>query len=136
MKLKIFTDGGSRGNPGEAAVGVVIFDFEDGKKLKEISKCIGRATNNIAEYSAVLEALKWVKKNKGRCDLEFILDSELVVRQLMGIYKVKDLNLKAIYLEIQDLIVEIGGGCNFTAVKREHNLEADTLVNIALDKKC
>lgn len=137
MKYKIFTDGGSRGNPGEAAIGIVVINPENGKKLAEIAKCIGKATNNIAEYSAVLEALHWVKKQKKKdCELDFILDSELVVKQLTGEYKVKDPNLKVIYFKVKQLIFELGNRSAFTSVKREKNREADALVNKALDNKC
>lgn len=133
MKLKIFTDGGSRGNPGEAAIGAVIINAENGQKIAELSKCIGVATNNMAEYSAVLEALDWVVENVGKAELEFILDSELVARQLSGIYKVRDINLKRIYFMARQRIIELGGVSSFTAVKREKNREADALVNKALD---
>ena len=135
MKLKIFTDGGSRGNPGEAAIGAVIINVENGQKIAELSKCIGIATNNVAEYSAVLEALDWVVANVGKSELEFILDSELVARQLSGIYKVRDINLKRIYFMARQRIIELGGVSSFTAVKREKNREADALVNLALDNK-
>lgn len=137
MKYKIFTDGGSRGNPGEAAIGVVVIDMENGKKLAEIAKCIGKATNNMAEYSAVLEALHWVKEQGQKTtELDFYLDSELVVKQLKGEYKVKDPNLKVIYFKVKQLIFELGNISSFTAVKREKNREADALVNQALDGKC
>ncbi|MFH1855315.1 MAG: ribonuclease HI family protein [bacterium] len=133
--LKIFTDGGSRGNPGEAAIGAIILDDEDGTKITEISKKIGIATNNVAEYSAVLESLEYVEKNIGKSQIEFILDSELVVRQLCGLYKVKDQKLKALFNQINKKIISVGGQCQFTAVKREKNIEADALVNKALDGK-
>lgn len=135
MKLKIFTDGGSRGNPGEAAIGVVIFNQENGKKLTEISNRIGKATNNVAEYSAVLEALDWIEKNAEAPKMEFILDSELVTKQLSGEYKVRDENLKKIYYQVREKIIALGGVSTFTAVKREKNREADALVNKALDSK-
>lgn len=136
MKLKIFTDGGSRGNPGEAAIGAVVFEEESGKKIAELSKCIGVATNNIAEYSAVLEALEWIEKNMGRTEMEFFLDSELVVRQLLGIYKVRNEKLRVIFLKVREKIIELGGISNFTAIRREKNKEADALVNKALDERC
>ena len=135
MNLKIFTDGGSRGNPGEAAVGVVIFNNEDGARIAEIGQAIGVATNNIAEYSGVLKALEWVMENVNCSKIEFVLDSELVVKQLTGEYKVKDQNLKKIYLEIKDILQREGIASTFTAVRREKNTEADALVNKALDAK-
>jgi ribonuclease HI len=134
MKYKIFTDGGSRGNPGEAAIGVVIYNQENGMKLAEISKCIGLATNNIAEYSAVLEALNWVLAEKvTNPEIEFYLDSELVVKQLTGVYRVKDPKLKVIYFKVRQIVFELGNLSSFTAVRREKNREADALVNKALD---
>ena len=133
MKIKIYTDGGSRGNPGEAAIGVVAYNKEDGSRLTEIKKAIGVATNNIAEYTAVLEALDWVINTYKQSDLEFYLDSELVVRQLSGIYKVKDPNLKVIYLKIRQKIIELGSNITFESIPREKNKEADALVNEALD---
>ncbi len=134
MRLKIFTDGGSRGNPGEAAIGGVIFNDEDGTKIHEISKRIGRATNNIAEYSAVLEALEWAKANSEAKEIEFVVDSELIGKQLSGLYKVKDANLKIIYLKIRQIIFEQNYKTEFTIVRREKNRDADALVNQALDR--
>lgn len=130
-KIKVFTDGGSRGNPGEAAIGVVI--KKDNKAAKEFGKKIGIATNNIAEYTAVLEALVFAKKNIDFGEADFFLDSELVVRQLNGIYKVKDKNLKKIFLKIRQLISESGAGVTFSHITREKNERADKLVNNALD---
>ena len=135
MKLKIFTDGGSRGNPGQAAIGVVIYNQKDGKKISEISECIGVATNNIAEYSAVLAALAWIENNlTGKFEFDFFLDSELVVRQLSGVYKVKDEKLKSIFLEIINKISFLGSESKFTHVTRDKNIDADALVNKALDE--
>lgn len=132
-KYKIFTDGGSRGNPGPAAIGVVIFDLEDNKKIHEISKCIGSATNNIAEYSAVEAAIDWVKEQSDHATTEFYLDSELVQRQLIGQYKVKDPSLRQIFLRVREKVISLGGQITFIHVRREQNAEADTLVNKALD---
>jgi len=132
-KLKIFTDGGSRGNPGEAAIGIVIINKQDGRKITELSKCIGVATNNIAEYTAVLEALSWIEENVGESELNFILDSELVVKQLSGSYKIRNDKLKPIYFKIKEKIIGLGGISTFTHVLREKNREADALVNKALD---
>lgn len=132
--LRIWTDGGSRGNPGPAAIGVVI--EKDGLKEARIGKCIGDATNNIAEYSAVLEAFEFVEANIGEASIEFFIDSELVVRQLNGQYKVKDANLKVFFLKIREKSLTLGGKIKFTHVRREQNREADELVNKALDSKC
>lgn len=134
MKLKIFTDGGSRGNPGEAGIGAVIYNDQDGTKIHEISETIGVATNNIAEYTAVLKALEYVREKIGKAEIEFVVDSELIGRQLSGIYKVKDHNLKVIYYKIKQIVFEIGNNCTYTIVRREKNREADALVNKALDE--
>lgn len=131
-ELTVFTDGGSRGNPGSAAVGVLICD-DKGQELHRHSKYIGRATNNIAEYSAVIEALNLLKKYDPRVVL-FKLDSELVVRQLNGEYKVKDPVLKKLYFDIKSLLEDLNAECIFTHIRREQNKIADELVNIALNK--
>lgn len=132
--LRIWTDGGSRGNPGPAAIGVVI--EKNGKKEARIAKCIGNATNNIAEYSAVLEALSYVEENIGKSSIEFFIDSELVVRQLNGQYKVRDEKLKEHFFKIREKFLSLGGQIKFTHVRREQNREADSLVNKALDENC
>ncbi|MCX6809931.1 MAG: ribonuclease HI family protein [Candidatus Berkelbacteria bacterium] len=132
-KLKIFTDGGSRGNPGPCAIGIVIVDFESGKIIHKISECIGVETNNVAEYTAIEKALEWVLENEKEANIDFLLDSELVCRQLNGQYKVKDQNLKVIYLDIKQKLSEHGGTINFSHIRREDNKEADSLVNHALD---
>ena len=129
--LKIFTDGGARGNPGEAAVGVVF--FSDDKKIHSHKERIGEATNNVAEYRAVICALKIAKEKFKPQSIEINLDSELVSRQLNGEYKVKDANLKELYYEVRELVLELGGAVVFRHVRREQNKEADKLVNQALD---
>ncbi len=132
--VKIWTDGGSRGNPGPAAIGIVI--DKNGQKQARIGKCIGKTTNNIAEYTAVLEALKYIEENIGRSMVEFFIDSELVVKQLNGEYKVRDEKLKPLFLLIREKFINLGGQIKYTHVRREHNREADGLVNQALDSKC
>ena len=142
-KIIIYSDGGSRGNPGPAGIGVVI----DGKA--EISKCIGTATNNQAEYTAVIEALKWVLENSNRSNptyevgfgepdnnlkIELFLDSQLVVEQLNQRYKLKNEGLKPLFNQIQELIGKIGGKVTFSHIPREKNVKADKLVNKALDE--
>lgn len=129
-KVDIFTDGGARGNPGPAAVGVVV--LIGGQKLV-IGKSIGKATNNIAEYSAVIEALRLVKENSIVSNINFFLDSELVVRQLNGEYRVRDENLKKLYFEIREFIISYPKTVTFSHIPREKNKEADALVNKALD---
>lgn len=132
--IKVWTDGGSRGNPGPAAIGIVI--EVNGQKHARIGKCIGEATNNIAEYTAVSEALSYIEQNIGKCVAEFFIDSELVVKQLNGEYKVKDEKLKPLFFEIREKFINLGGQIKYTHVRREHNREADELVNKALDGKC
>ena len=154
MKYIIHTDGGARGNPGPAAVGVVIEQSEpsvvshqssDKKSLKaedrrlktiaEFGKRIGETTNNVAEYTAVIEALKKVKSQKSKVESEicFFLDSNLVVQQLNGIFKVKDANLRKLFFDVRILEQEVGGEVTYDYVPREQNKRADFLVNKALD---
>jgi len=134
MKLKILTDGGSRSNPGHAAIGVVIEDSNG--KITEKSKYIGVKTNNVAEYTAVREAIDLARGKHKNFSAEFFIDSELIVKQLNGEYKVKDQNLKKLYFEIKEMILNLDGPIKFTHVKREQNKRADALVNKALDKYC
>lgn len=135
MKIIIFTDGASRGNPGHASYGFTISD-ESGKLLYEEGRYIGITTNNVAEYTAVLEALKHVKKNcfKEGYDIELYADSKLVAEQLSGRYKVKSPHLKPIIESIKILALELGGVI-YTHVPRAKNTQADRLANIALDRR-
>lgn len=138
MKLIIYTDGGSRGNPGPAAIGVVIQN-EAGQTIKKYSQAIGEATNNEAEYQAVIFALKKVKALFGKAKakkmaLEIRTDSELVVSQLRHQYKIVEKNLQPLFLQVWNLMLDFGP-IKFVAVPREQNKEADRLVNEALDKK-
>ncbi len=143
MKLIIHTDGGARGNPGPAAVGVVIEKENNAgslrpKIIKEISKAIGESTNNFAEYSAVIEALKSVKNQvsgikQEKFDINFYLDSTLVVNQLNGIFKVKEPTLRNLLMQVRVLEQEVGGIISYEYVPREENRQADFLVNQALD---
>jgi ribonuclease HI len=129
-QVKLFTDGGSRGNPGPAAIGGVIYDL-NGEKLKEFSEYIGESTNNIAEYSALIKGLRLCLE-MGFKNVSCNLDSELVVKQLNKIYKVKDEKMKILY----DVVVETKAefeSVSFTHVLRAKNKLADTLVNKALD---
>ncbi len=133
MKLIIYTDGASRGNPGPASYGFTISDDEGNLVYKE-GKCIGITTNNVAEYTAVYEALKYIKENLSSktSEIEFYADSKLVVEQLSGRYKVKSPHLKLIIEKIRILTMELGGVLH-THVPREKNTEADRLANLALD---
>lgn len=133
-KFIVYTDGGARGNPGPAAIGVYIIDSE-GKEILRMSKQIGEATNNVAEYTAVIEALKWVKENilssmkTTELNFQFYLDSSLVVNQMNGIFKVKQKHLRELLLQVKMLEQEVGGKILYNFVPREKNKIADFLVN-------
>lgn len=138
MKLVIYTDGGSRGNPGPAAIGVVIQN-EDRETIKKYGEAIGEKTNNEAEYQAVIFALKKVKQLLGKekvkeMPLEIRMDSELVASQLNHQYKIMEPNIQQLFLQIWNLMIGFGP-IKFVAVPRAQNKEADRLVNEALDKK-
>ena len=137
-KVTIYTDGGSRGNPGPAAIGVVIKDSR-GKIFKEYSEYIDEATNNEAEYQAVVFALKkakllFGKKNTKEMEIEIKSDSELLVKQLNGEYKIKEENLIPLFIKIWNLKQDFGKML-FTLISREKNKEADKLVNKELNQK-
>jgi len=129
MKYKMYTDGGSRGNPGKAAIGVVIYNEKD-KVIEKISKYIGTATNNVAEYSALLVGVLALKKLKCT-EVEMFLDSLLIVNQLNGKYRVKDSKMKKLYLKVMENLEDIDW--TVAHVKRNKNKVADKLVNDALD---
>ncbi len=131
MKYRMFTDGGSRGNPGPGAIGVVIKN-ESGETVFELAKYLGICTNNEAEYAALIAGLNSAK-NKQITDLECFLDSELVVNQLKGLYKVKNERLAKLHTLIGQLKSNFSN-LTFTHVERKLNKEADALVNSALDK--
>ena len=131
MKARLFTDGGSRGNPGPAAYGFVL-EAEDGTVLEARGEAIGVATNNVAEYSALVAGLGRAAE-AGVTDLEVVSDSELVVKQMRGEYKVKNKALQGLFFEASRLAREIDS-VRYTAVRREHNELADRLVNEALDQ--
>lgn len=129
-KLTFYIDGASRGNPGKAAIGVVIMNG-DGHPIDEIKRYIGETTNNMAEYQALIEALTEGKRLKGR-EIHVFSDSELLVRQINGVYKVKDSKLLDLYKEAKRLI---SGFKEFKIdhIVREKNSQADSLANQALD---
>lgn len=135
MKLKIYTDGASRGNPGPASYGFVITNMK-GDLLKEKGKVLGITTNNVAEYTGVLEALSFVKNNLADevTQIELFADSKLVVEQLSGRYKIKAKHLKEIIEKIQILAIGLGGVI-YSHIPREQNSSADKLANEALDKR-
>ena len=130
--IKVFTDGGSRGNPGPAASAFVVFD--NSKILAKEGKFLGNTTNNIAEYNALLLAVEWLDKNKLTENIKFFLDSELIVKQLNKTYKIKNKNLKIIFLRINKLLDEGFEGSSFIHVPRGQNKLADELVNKILDE--
>ena len=135
-RVNVFTDGGSRGNPGPSAVGVYVEDY-DGKELVSIGKKIGIATNNVAEYSAIIEAFEWlcVSKDKlgNNTKIFFYLDSELAYSQLSGLYKIKNAAIRELVLKIRQKEAELNMSVIYSHIPREKNKKADLLVNLALD---
>jgi ribonuclease HI len=129
-KLVVNVDGGARGNPGPAAIAAVVQD-PAGAVLEECSECIGHATNNVAEYKAVLLGIERAAA-LGAGELELVGDSELVVRQVKGEYKVKDANLRQLHTAVKGALLDFDRW-SIRHVRREHNAEADRLVNKALD---
>lgn len=130
MRLVVHVDGGARGNPGPAAIAAVIADVE-GEVLHEESEAIGRATNNVAEYRALLLGIERALE-LGGSELDLVGDSELVVKQVQGKYKVKDPGLKPLHAEVRRKLEGVGEW-SIRHVRRERNAEADRLVNEALD---
>jgi len=130
VTARLFTDGGSRGNPGPAAYGYVL-EAADGTVIASHGEAIGVATNNVAEYRALLAGLARARE-AGVAELEVVSDSELLVKQMRGEYKVKNAALRELSVEAARLAREIGRVA-YTAVRREHNEFADRLVNEALD---
>ena len=130
MKARLFTDGGARGNPGPAAYAFVL-EAEGGTVLAAEGEAIGVATNNVAEYRALVEGLRRAVEVQVD-ELEVVSDSELVVHQMRGEWKIKNDALRLLWEEAGDLAGRIGK-VRYTAVRREHNERADRLVNEALD---
>jgi ribonuclease H / adenosylcobalamin/alpha-ribazole phosphatase len=130
VKGRLFTDGGARGNPGPAAYAYVL-EADDGTVLAAHGEAIGVATNNVAEYRALVEGLRKAAE-VGVGELEVVSDSQLVVEQMRGAYKVKNVRLRELWEEANELADRLGT-VRYTAVRREHNELADRLVNEALD---
>jgi ribonuclease HI len=130
VKARLSTDGGARGNPGPAAYGYVL-ETDDGQLLAAHGEAIGTATNNVAEYRALIAGLEKAVE-LGVDELEVISDSELLVKQMRGEYKVKNEALRDLWTEAGGLADELGS-VRYKAVRREHNELADRLVNEALD---
>ena len=139
--IYINTDGGSRGNPGPAGIGVVFYS-KNGEEIHTCHEFIGEATNNQAEYKAIIKALhvllksKWMKKNNGSSEKKIVcrLDSKLVVEQINGNFKVKNDGIKPLIAEINEVKSKIDIPISFMHVPREKNTRADELANIAMDK--
>jgi ribonuclease HI len=130
VKGRLFTDGGARGNPGPAAFAYVL-EAENGTVLDARGNAIGIATNNVAEYRALLAGLE-AALAAGIGELEVVSDSELLVKQMRGEYRVKNVALRELSVAAARVAREIGD-VRYTAVRREHNELADRLVNEALD---
>lgn len=131
MRALLHTDGGARGNPGPAAIGIVLEFPGMDRDAVEISDLIGTATNNVAEYAAVLRGLREARA-RGATSADCVLDSELVVRQLTGMYRVRDARLRELAREVAE-VEKLFRVVNYVAVPREENRRADALVNRALD---
>ena len=129
-RLTVNVDGGARGNPGPAAIGVVVRDA-DGEVLGELGERIGEATNNVAEYRALLRGIE-LAADHGATELELIGDSELVVRQVEGKYKVKNAGIKPLHEEVKRALAPFDSW-SIRHVRRAENADADRLVNQALD---
>lgn len=137
MKFTLYADGGSRGNPGPAGSGAVVFDAA-GKRVVEVADYIGVTTNNVAEYEAVLRGLHALKGSYpdgyfNDAELHIRMDSKLVIEQLKGAYKVKHPNLIPRYLEVKNVISRAFPHVTFEHVRREFNKDADALANQAMD---
>lgn len=130
MRLTVHVDGGARGNPGPAAIAAVVSD-PDGEVIDSVSQVIGRATNNVAEYRALILGIERATAH-GATELEIVGDSELVVKQMRGEYKVKNPDMKPLHAAATAALGRLDGW-SIRHVRRELNAEADRLVNEALD---
>ena len=137
-KITIKSDGGSRGNPGPAAIGYVI--YLENKLIASHGQKIGEATNNTAEYKAIIKALQWLQKNidsiskDSPIQIECLMDSKLVVNQLSGNFKIKQPHLQLLANQAFAIIKDLKQQTTFKHIKREYNQESDLLLNQALDK--
>ncbi|MGK2955363.1 MAG: ribonuclease HI family protein [Solirubrobacterales bacterium] len=130
MRLTVNVDGGARGNPGPSAIGVVVRD-DSGHVVLERAELIGDATNNVAEYKALIAGIR-LAKELGADEVDLIGDSELVVKQVQGKYKVKNAGIKPLHAEAKAALADMNDW-TISHVRREMNAEADRLVNEALD---
>ena len=138
LRVIVYTDGASRGNPGPASIGVAIYDEKE-KEIKKYGQAIGKATNNQAEYGAVIFALKKIKSLIGKkkisdLEIEVRSDSELLVNQLSGNYKILDEDIQKFFITIWNLKIDYKK-VNFVLIPREKNKMADFLANEALDQE-
>ncbi len=131
-KIIVYSDGGARGNPGPAGIGAVLYDAK-GNELSKISEYIGQATNNQAEYKAMLAGMKKAKE-LGAEELICYLDSELVVKQMQREYRVKNKDLASLFVKAYNLSINFRS-VKFVHIKREKNKFADGLANLAMDKE-
>jgi ribonuclease HI len=129
--ITAFIDGGARGNPGPAGYGVYVID-ENGTVLAELYQGIGHTTNNVAEYRGLLAALEWARDH-GHKRVHIKADSELLVKQIKGLYKVKHPGLQPLHARATLLMMEIGN-VTIEHVRREHNKDADRLSNLGMDQ--
>ena len=137
MKLSVYTDGGSRGNPGISGFGVAILD-DTGQVIAKLSKFIGIKTNNEAEYSALIEALTWLNDSKAKFSIDYVnfySDSQLMVRQVQGKYQVKADNIKPLIAAVRSLLTQLDISYQFNEILRDKNKLADELANHAMDLK-
>lgn len=138
MQFTLYADGGARGNPGPAGSGAVVFDAS-GKRVVEVSDYLGVATNNVAEYEAVLRGLRKLKDEYAEGFFNHVpvlvrMDSKLVIEQLKGAYKVKHPNLIPRFFEVRNLVARHFPLITFEHVRREFNKDADELANEAMDR--
>jgi ribonuclease HI len=135
-QINIFVDGGARGNPGEAAIGVYVLDDQK-IVLAKIGKRIGSATNNEAEYKALLEGVGWILQNQKKIDrdakINIYVDSILVYSQVSGLFKVKNDKIRQLIFSLREKEAQITSPIFYGHIPREKNREADKLVNLALD---
>ncbi len=129
--ITAYIDGGARGNPGPAGYGVRI-ESDDGTVIDELHGALGIATNNVAEYNGLLAALRWAVDHDAR-ELRVRSDSELLVKQMLGQYKVKHPGLQSLAAQARLLLMQLGR-VSFEHVRREQNVEADRLSNVAMDE--
>ena len=134
MKISIYTDGGARGNPGIAGFGLIVLDDQN-REIFHQSKFLGIKTNNQAEYLGLIAALTWLKDHQSDFTaINFYSDSQLMVRQITGLYKVKSPNLKPLFTAAQNLIGQIKPPIAFLDIRRGKNELADSLANQAMDE--